>query len=190
MLGSLGMLLGLALVSIAANHSLGRLDERRLVDLIVLDNKGEGFGKVVCDGDRFVALDGRKDPKIGFLRNFDPGVDMLWVDDRYLGFDLCRKNKNVLVRELHGEVRGHDLQDIRWELVRHIVNRQGKEVLMKRFRVVNGELKGWWIGLGPLEKAKGDRLPHDRRQRAPLILVKDKEDAAGFLWEDPHDEGR
>ena len=46
----------------------------------------------------------------------------------------------------------------------------------------NGELKGWWIGLGPLEEVKG---PHER-----LILVKDKKDAAEFDWEDPKDEGR
>ena len=55
----------------------------------------------------------------------------------------------------------------------------------------NGELKGWWIGLGPVEPANEEaRVPLDRLPRAPLILVEDKNDAAGFDWEDPYEEGR
>ena len=56
----------------------------------------------------------------------------------------------------------------------------------------NGELKGWWIGLGPMELAERDQLPRGRRQCAPLVLVKDQKDAAGFHWSvaDRIDEGR
>lgn len=185
-LGSLGLLLGLALVSIATNPILGRLNKRRLVDLTVFDNKGEAFGKVVRDGDRFVALDLRKDPKLGFLRNFEMhGIDTLEVDDNYLGYDLRGKNKNVLVREGSGK-------DIRWELSLEIVHIQKERELVKRLRVKNGELKGWWIGLGPVEPAKKEeKTPRDKYPRAPLILVKDKKDAAGFRWpHNPPDDGR
>jgi hypothetical protein len=178
--GSLGLLLGLVLGSIATNRCLGQPSKPHLVELLVLDNKGNGFGKVVRDDDRFVALDCRKDAKIGFLGNFKfaPG-DELQVDGKYLGYDLRGENKNVLVREWNRE-------NVQWELVLST-----RSPFKGRFRVKNSELKGWWIGLGPVEPAKeGARLPLDRLPRAPLILVKDKKDAAGFDWEDPYDEGR
>jgi hypothetical protein len=104
---------------------------------------------------------------------------MLEVDGQFLGYDLHGKNKSVLVRD----GRGQDIQDLRWKLEREVVRKQEERVLVKRFQVVNGALKGWWIGLGPLEPAKGDRRP-----RACLILVKDKKDAAGFRWTNPEDE--
>jgi hypothetical protein len=180
MLGSRGLLLGLALVPIATNQGLGQLSKPRLVELTVLDNKGNGFGKVVRDGDRFVALDCRPADKIGFLGNFKFAADgELYVDSKYLGNDLRGENKNVLVR-------GWNRENVQWELVL-----SKRSPFKGRFRVKNGELKGWWVGLGPVEPAKGGaRLPLDRLPRAPLILVKDKKDAAGFDWEDPYDEGR
>ena len=180
MLGVFGLLLGWALVPIATNQGLGQPSKPRLVELLVLDNKAKGFGKVVRDGARFVALDCRKGDKIGFLGNFkvDPDLEVLRVDGAYLGYDLRGKNKKVLVR-------AWSRQDIRWERVRSKKSPKG------HFRVKNGKLKGWWIGLGPVEPAKeGARVPLDRLPRAPLILVKDKKDAAGFNWEDPYDEGR
>jgi hypothetical protein len=179
-LGSLGLLLSLALVPIAASGSLGQPSKPHLVELIVLDNKGNGFGKVVRDGDRFVALDCRKADKIGSLGNFKLAPeDELKVDGVHLGYDLRGANKNVLVR-------GWNRESVQWELV---LSRRSP--FKGRFRVKHGELKGWWIGLGPVEPAKERaRLPLDRLPRAPLILVKDKKDAAGFDWEDPYDEGR
>jgi hypothetical protein len=186
MLGSRGLLLGLALLLLGTNLSPGQPSRPQGVDLLVIDSKGDGFGKVVRNGDHFVALDCRKGATIGFLGNFNPSVELLWVDNRYLGYDLRGKNKNVLVRELRGQVRARDLQDVEWDLVL-----AAKEPFKGRFRVKNGEMKGWWIGLGPVEKGEEEaRLPRERLPRAPLVLVKDKKDAAGFDWEDPKDDGR
>jgi hypothetical protein len=180
MLGSLGLLLGWALAPMAAHRSLGQPSRPHLVELLVLDSKGNGFGKVVRDGDRFVALDCRKGDQIGFLGNFKfAPEDELQVDGKYLGYGLRGENKNVLVR-------GWNRENVQWELVL-----SERSPFKGRFRVKHGALKGWWIGLGPVEPAKeGARLPLDRLPRAPLILVKDKKDAAGFDWEDPFDEGR
>ena len=62
---------------------------------------------------------------------------------------------------------------------------------VRRLRVKNGELKNWWIGLGPVEKRKEEEpFRANRLPRAPLILVKDKKDAAGFDWDDPKDDGK
>ena len=99
MLGSRGLLLGLALVSIATNQGLGQPSKPRRVELLVLDSKANAFGKVVSDGDRFVALDCRKGDKIGDLSNFRFATeDKLQVDGKYLGYDVRGENKNVLVR--------------------------------------------------------------------------------------------
>jgi hypothetical protein len=98
-LSILFLLLGLALVPIAANQGLGQLSTPRLVELTVLDKKGNGFGKVVRDGDRFIALACRPAEKIGFLGNFKFAADgELSVDGKYLGYDLRGENKNVLVQ--------------------------------------------------------------------------------------------
>ena len=51
-----------------------------------------------------MALDCSKDARLRFFANFDPSVELLWVDNRYLGYDLHGKNKNVLVRQLAGQV--------------------------------------------------------------------------------------
>jgi hypothetical protein len=165
----------------AAGPGHGRPPRRNLDELSVIAGK-EFFGQVVRDGDRFVALDLRKreglDP-LGYLHNFKEIGDELWVDDRALGYDLRGKSKNVLVRDRSGE-------DNLWEFV----PRKNKEEPFKgRFRVKNGALKGWWIGLGRLEPAKkGSELPRDQYPRAPLILVKDEKDAAGFIWSDDRDD--
>lgn|SRR5262249_16340276 len=187
MLGALlALLMSLALIMTAAGQ--GRRSEKHKVELIVFGPEGylgaKGcFGKVVRDGDRFVALRFRQGEGAAFNGNFEPGGDDLKVDDKYLGYDLRGENKDVLVREW-------DRDSVQWELVRERIIRQEKAELRQCFRVKNGELKGWWIGLGPLEEVKGDHPQRDRRPRARLILVKDKKDAAEFDWEDPKDEGR
>jgi hypothetical protein len=110
-LGLLGLLIGLALVlTTAAGADHGRPPKRSLVELSIFDGK-DFFGKVVRDGDRFVALRIRngKD-KLGYLDNFEKSGEELWVDDRSPGYDLRGKNKNVLVRERSGK-------DTRWEFV-------------------------------------------------------------------------
>jgi hypothetical protein len=102
------------------------------------------------------------------------------VDDRYLGYDLGGKSKDVLARD----GRAEDTRDIRWEVVGwEIVRTRDGSHSVRRFRVANGALKGWWVGLGATEPAKGDGRP-----RARLVLVKDKKDAAGFNWPSPHDD--
>ena len=187
MLGLFGLLVGLALgLTMAAGQ--GRRSQKHKVELIVFGPEGylgaKGcIGKVVRDGDRFVAPRFRQGEGAAFHGNFEPGGDDLKVDDKYLGYDLRGENKNVLVREW-------DRDSVQWELVRERIIRQEKAELRQCFRVKNGELKGWWIGLGPLEEVKGDHPQRERRPRARLILVKDKKDAAEFDWEDPKDEGR
>ena len=179
--GLLGLLGGLALIlTTATGVGQGRPDKYSLNELSVFDGK-ECFGQVVRDGDRFVALRalvGEK--KLGYLHNFKESGD-LEVDNQSLGYDLGGQNKNVLVREKSGK-------DTEWELVYS----KEKEPFRCRIRAKNGKLKGWWIGLGELEPAKkGSKLPRDQFPRKPLVLVKDKKDAAGFLWPlDPPDDGR
>jgi hypothetical protein len=180
--GLLGLLGGLALtLTTAAGAGHGRPPKRSLVELSIFDGKGF-FGKVVRDGDRFVALRIRMgDDKLGYLDNFEKSDEELWVDDRSLGYDLRGKNKNVLVRERSAE-------DTRWEFV---MSKKKEEPFRGRFRAKNGELKGWWIGLGVEPGKKGSELPRDQYPRARLILVKDKKDAAGFSWSlGPPDDGR
>jgi hypothetical protein len=182
-LGLLGLPGGLALIlttAVGANH--GRPSERNLAELSVFQGKGF-FGQVVRDGDRFVAIRALVgEEKLGYLHNLEKTDEELWVDDRSLGYDLRGKNKNVLVREKSGE-------DTRWEFVR---SNKKEEPFRGRFRAKNGELKGWWIGLGAVEPAKkGSELPRDQYQRARLILVKEKKNAVGFSWSlDPPDAGR
>jgi len=170
-LGLLGLLVGLALGLITDAPGHGRPPKRRLGSLTIFDKKG-ARGSVVLGDDRFVALFFRKgDEK--HIRNYEITGDMKQVNDKYLGYDLRAKNKNVLPREW----RGRDRQDIHWEFVRS----EEKSPFSGYSRVKNGELKGWWIGLGPLEPAKKEsdflweQYPH-----APLVLVKDKKDAAGM----------
>jgi hypothetical protein len=179
-LGQLGLLVGLALVlttGSGADH--GPPPKRILGELTIFDGK-DAFGYVVCDDDRFVALHFRKGEGI-YLHNFQKSGDRLEVDGKDLGYDLDPKNKNVLVREKYGK-------DTQWEFVRG----EEKTPFRGYFRAKNGELKGWWIGLGPIEPAKkGSKLPRDQYPRAPLILVKDKKEAAGFSYSlDPPDDGR
>ncbi len=181
MLGPLGLIGGMAMGLMTAGPGPGCPPQRPLGSLTIFDKK-DAFGYVVRDGDRFVALHFRKGEGI-YLHNFDPSIE-LEVDDKYLGYDLRGKNKNVLARVS----RRPAIRDIEWEFV----SSAAKSPFLGYFRVKNGELKGWWIGLGPVERAKKEeRPPFDRRPRAPLILVKDKEDAAGFRWSRPEkDDGR
>ncbi len=201
MLGSLGLLLGLALVQTTDAPGHGR-EPLRYGTMSVFDGK-DYFGNVIRDGDRFVVIRFRQGDRIQRPRNFKiPAPGTLEVDDKYLGYDLRGKNKKVLVRgefyrhsdqEIRGEfertgrpVRVDIRQDIRWE----VVSSEKESPFFAYFRVKNGEMKGWWIGLGSVEQEKkGERLPRNRQgERAPLILVKDKKDAAGFRWTRPEDE--
>jgi hypothetical protein len=181
--GLLGLLGGLALIlTTAAGADHGRPPKRSLVEFSVFDGK-DFFGQVVRDGDRFVALRALVgEEKLGYLHNFEKSDEELWVDDRSLGYDLRGKNKDVLVRERSAE-------DTRWEFVS---SKNKEEPFRGRFRAKNGELKGWWIGLGAVEPGKkGSELPRDQYPRARLILVKDTKDAAGLSWSlDPPDDGR
>jgi hypothetical protein len=180
MLGLLGLLGGLALglVTDAPGHE--RPPKRLLGSLYVLDDKGHPWD-IFRDGDQFVAVRVRKDDnRILPPRNFKiTADDMMVVDEKYLGYDLRGKNKKVLVRERSGD-------DTDWELVIS----EAKSPVYGYFRVKYGELKGWWIGLGAVEpEKKGEPLPRNRQGlRAPLVLVKDKKDAAGFRWTNPKDE--
>jgi hypothetical protein len=189
----LGLLVGLAIALTAADAGHYQSPERRLGRLAVFDNKGY-FGNVGLDGDRFVALRFRQGDGIPRPRNFKSTIaDTLEVDDKYLGYDLRGKNKNVLVREewrrqSRQEIKeefkrtGRPVQvDIRQDICWEFVSSEAKSPFSGYLRVKNGELKGWWIGLGPLEPAKKEsdflweQYPH-----APLVLVKDKKDAAGI----------
>src|SRR5262249_45751437 len=103
MLGLLGLLGGLALglVTDAPGHER---PPKRLLGTLTIFGKKDVYGDVVCGGDdRFVALHFRKGKAI-YLHNFKISADdMLVVDDKYLGYDLRGKNKNVLVRERSGK---------------------------------------------------------------------------------------
>ncbi len=180
MLGLVGLLLGLTVVPTTDAPVHGCAPGRYGV-VSIFDSKGSYFGSVVRDGDRFVALRFRQGDRINRPRNFNKNPDTLEVDDKYLGYDLRGKNKNVLVRES----RRPAIRDIEWEFV----SSEAKSPFLGYFRVKNGDLKGWWIGLGALEPAnKEGQSPWDRQPRAPLILVKDKKNAAGFDWTHPEDE--
>ena len=163
-LGLLGLLGGLAigLTRDAPGHE--RKPKHLLGTMSVFDGK-DYFGNVIRDGDRFVG--DRNQRPDNYESMFS---DNIVVDGKYLGYDLRGKNKNVLVREESGD-------DTSWTFV----SSEAKSPFSGYLRVKNGDLKGWWIGLGPVEPAKkGEELPRNRRgPRAPLILVKDKKDAAG-----------
>lgn len=180
MLGSLGLLVGLALVLTTDAPGNG-YEPPRYGTMSVFDGK-DYFGNVIHDGDRFVVIRFRQGDGIQRPRNHKSTFpDTLEVDDKYLGYDLRGKNKNVLVRERSGD-------DTRWKFV----SSEAERPYFGYFRVKNGDLKGWWIGLGPIEQQKkGEGPAFDRLPRAPLILVKDKKDAAGFRWTQPEkDDGR
>ena len=176
------LLLGLSLVMAATGQ--GQAPKRDKVRMYVVGPKGflgaKGYvGHVARFGDRFVAWRFRDDERDGNEPNFLPSGNLLDVNDKYLGYDLRGNNKNVLVRE----ARIPD--DILWELVVGKIEGFGRQ-----YRVENGELKGWWIGLGPLEPAEGANCW--AKGSAPLGLVKEQKDAAGFHWNvtDRIDEGR
>ena len=108
----LGLLGGLALLlTVAAEAGHGRPRNKYSLNELNICGGKDFSGWVVCDGDCAMALPIRKsDNKLGYLHNFKHLEDELWVDNRYLGYDLRGKNKNVLVPEKSGE-------DTRWEFV-------------------------------------------------------------------------
>jgi hypothetical protein len=171
----LAPLAGAALALTAAGPGQGQgSPKNRAVELSVSTDKGY-FGVVVRDGDRFVALRFRRGEGGAPIRTFKKSGNMLKVDGMYLGYDLGGKSKDVLARDGLAE----DLRDIRWE----VALKRGSREVERNFRVANGALKGWWVGLGPAKPAKAGG-----RERARLILVKDREDAAGFSWPFPEDD--
>jgi hypothetical protein len=166
-------LAGLALALAGAGPGNGQPAKRRAVEVMVFNDKGY-FGPIARDGDHFVAVRFRTGEKGARIRNFEVSGGFLRVGDRYLGYDLSGKSKDVLALEWPGK----DTRAIRWEAVR-----DRKSGVRKHLRVANGALKGWWIGLAPAEPAKGGGRPQAR-----LVLVKDQKDAATFDWTRPEDE--
>jgi hypothetical protein len=198
----MGLLGGLALGLVTDAPGDERPPEHLLGSLWTLDDKGDPWD-IFRDGDRFVAVRVNKSAGILPPRNFKRTfADTLEVDDKYLGYDLRGENKNVLVRGEWSRQSDQDIQeefkrtgrpvrvDIREDIRWGFVSSEAKSPDFGYFRVKNGELKDWWIGLGPVEPAKeGEQLPRNRQgPRAPLVLVKDKKDAAGFRWTTSKDE--
>jgi hypothetical protein len=148
----------------------GQTPKKRDVELTA---RGPNFsGRVDQAGDGFVAEHYGKDNRYEYKHNFRSSAGRMRVGGRYMAYDPEGRSKDVLARE------DGDGEDTRWETEKPA---RGLGVCL---RVPKGPLKGWWVGLGPAEPAKGGRPA-----RAKLVLVKDKKDAAVFRWPDPWDEG-
>jgi hypothetical protein len=159
------LLAGLALGLGAAGPGAGQ--PPRGVDLESREGK-DHFWKITRDGDRFVAVRIGKGDKAPIYKNFRPGLDGMKVGDMHMAYDPDGRTKELRARPRYGE-------DTEWDKV-------GGRFGM-RLRVPKGPLKGWWVGLGPLEPAREGQLP-----RARLMLVEDRKDAAVFTWPDPVDD--
>lgn len=164
--GATALLATLALV--AGQPPPGGAQPPREVDLHVRGG-GDHYWKVKRDGDRFVAV---RIPKGGvppYYRNFRERGDAMQVDGKYLGRDPQGESKDLVARD-------RETADTKWD-------KPGAR-FGTGLRVPDGPLKGWWVGLGPAGEPKAGK-----RVTAPLVLVKDRKQAAVFYWADPDAKG-
>jgi hypothetical protein len=120
-------------------------------------------------GDGFSARKLRFGEKYEESKNFRATADGMWLEGKYMGYDLTGKDPSVLARDAVDESTEWRKEGGRFGL---------------RLQALKGPYKWWWVGLRPNIV---DGKPVEKE--ANLVLVQDKKDAVQFRWEDPNDKG-